>query len=533
LALIVSTMGAGVASAATTFPNSNYGFDGNANLVVGGGSTTLYKVAQGLADLYNSSASCTTNNSVASPATPTQVGSTSNTAVVYPQTNPAYNQCSPTSGQTYTGGSAGGNFDGDTIAIAAPAGSGTGIGSLNGDVSGTAATFAYEGTNASIPTQGDPNASNGLSNGFGTPDFALSSRGPKPSGGNCTGTNPTTGLAGDELQCDTFWGVAADGVEVFTWGSTVSGTTDSTNLSGLSDGLTASDLANIYDCTYTTWGQLPEYQEAVNLGDTVPPSAAPIVPWAMNSSSGTYADFNSYVSGNDGSLGFTNVDVHAGQYTGGSGSNPAPASATKCVRELAGSNPLPLENDVKPLLTDVNTNQGGLSTDTMSTNNPANWIWFGSYGLLKAYQYLSQPSLNGNTYSTTAAPVGPSGTSPSTANIGGGTYPIERTLSLVTTKADADCVLNTSGKCSGLNGPTNSNGVADMNMKGATSGVGGAVREFIRFVCRTSTEGAPTDPYTGKSYTTEIASAISNSGFTLPPSSTRSPGSDCNIQSVG
>ena len=41
---------AGVASAAVVgppLPNSAYGFDGNAHLVVGGGSTTLYKIAQG------------------------------------------------------------------------------------------------------------------------------------------------------------------------------------------------------------------------------------------------------------------------------------------------------------------------------------------------------------------------------------------------------------------------------------------------------------------------------------------------------
>ena len=53
---------------------------------------------------------------------------------------------------------------------------------------------------------------NQLSNGFGTPDFAISSRAAKTTKGNCALAG--NGGTNDELACDTFWGVAADGVQV-------------------------------------------------------------------------------------------------------------------------------------------------------------------------------------------------------------------------------------------------------------------------------------------------------------------------------
>ena len=527
---------AGIATAATpgpNLPNSSYGFDGNANLVVGGGSTTLYKIGQGFAALYDSTAGCSTNNASYNAA--------GSSPVAYPQASPAFGQCSPTTPQSYAGVEAGGDFDGDNISIAAAVGSSTGIASLNGSHSGTAGTYAYEGTNADIPTTGDPNVQNGLSNGFGTVDFALSSRAAKTSNGNCNLANPTSGAAGDELQCDTFWGVAADGVEVFTFGSTVAGSTDSTSLQSWAGALTGTDLYNIWECHYTTWGALPEYAAAVAAGDPVPPSGAPIVPWSMNSNSGTYADFNNYVSANDGSQTFT-MDDQAAYYNGGTSADPTPPTG-KCGRELSTTgNPLPLENDIKPLLNDVQNNQGGLSTDPMSTNNPANWIWAGSFGLLTAYPYLSQPSLFGNQYNTTPAPV--AGKLPSTSAILAGTYPIPRILSVVTAKTDATCPAgDTTNPCNLSGGPTNDNGTTDLNVAGGTSGKSGAVREFVRFLCRnkaesqftvgTTTSGSPTDPFTGATAYNEIGAVISNSGFTLPPVATRSTGSNCDVQGIG
>ena len=512
----------GVASAAdTTFPNADYGFDGNANLIVGGGSTTLYKIAQGFADLYNSTSTCATNNASYDPA------STPPATTAYPQTSPAFNQCDPTS-QTFTGVNTGGNYDGDTVAIAGSVGSSTGIASINSDHAGTAGTYAYEGTNSNLPTT--PTNQLTGENGFGTADFGLSSRAAKTTGGNCAG--------GNELTCDTFWGVAADGVQVFTWGSVVSGTTDSTSLGANTLGFTPTDLFNIYECIDTTWGQLSQYSAAVAAGDPVPPSNAPIVPWSMNSNSGTYADFNNYVSGQTGNT-FT-ADDHVAEYSatnpGGSATSPTPPAGS-CARELSSTaNPLPLENDVKPLLEDVQANQGGLNQTALSTNNPANWVWFGSNGLLTAYQYLSNPSLFGNSYKT--SPQLLNGTPPSASTIGGGTYPAERILNMVTRSTDATCPLSGT-TCVLTGGPVNANGVTDINVMGGTSGPSGAVREFIRFLCRTKAQNTftsgtttafdPTDPYTGTADFTEIGQVITNSGFTLPPTADRSSGSDCDV----
>jgi len=583
-------------AAANTLPSPlgpSYGFDGNAHLIVGGGSTTLYKIAQGFADLYNQSASCATNNSNADPdtASPQSYPLTANGTT---GNNGAYNQCDPST-QPYTGINAGGNYDGDTVAIASAAGSSTGIGALNGYVSGSTGTYAYEGTNENIATTGDPNGitigASTVSNGFGTPDFSMSSRAAKTSGGNADCTT-----AGDELGCDTFWGVAADTVEVFTF--------DATNgaFNNQSTGFTAADLAHIWECDYTTWGQLYTADPALNDGlSNLPPAAAPIVPWSMNSGSGTYADFDNYVAAHQTAYpSFKADDKDTSYVTGTDGNgNPSwtPATAGKCAREISGST-LPLENDVKPLLEDVQNNEGGLqTTDTMSTNNPANWIWFGSYGLLSAYQYLSQPDIFGTQFNTAPVPV--AGILPSTSKDLTGHNAIPRILSMVTKKTDADCPV-VSGACNFTNthtdsvsltssntfsdasassadvnvsvtgtgiptgttvlsvsnasppvvtisapatvtatesvtfdsGPLNQNGSVDMNVLGAGSGKGGAVREFVRFLCRTSSEADPIDPFTGVDYASEISSVISGSGFT-EPNYAKTAGSNCDVISVG
>lgn len=515
--------GVGSASAATTFPNANYGFDGNANLIVGGGSTTLFYMAQQLANLWDDTSSCTTNNSSYAP--------TSGSTQSYPQAAPgAFNQCNPTT-QTQSGGSAGGNYDGDTVAIATPAGSSTGIASLNGySAAAGTGTYAYEGTNASIPTSGDANSQNGLSNGYGTVDFAMSSRAGKTSGGNCAGGNELA------ASCDTFWGVASDGVSIFTFNSSAGAYASN------SGGFSAQDLYNIYEDVDTTWGQLPEWQAETSAYDSangttsdpnLPASNAPIVPYAMNSTSGTFADFVNWVKANasssDPNLSSFSPNTYGRELSNGSGTN----------------NVLPLENDVKPLIVDAENNGGtyagqtyaaGISTSATSVQNPVNWIWFGSYGLLNKFPYLSGGTVGGTTFSTAPVPVAYSGDTtngitPSPGNIANGTYPIPRTLSFVTKTADATCpVVNSACNLNG--GPTNGNGNADANVNGATSGKGGAVREFMRFLCRKTTSLAnPTDPYTGNSLGTEIQTAISNSGFEAIPVASRSANSACNVQS--
>jgi ABC-type phosphate transport system substrate-binding protein len=552
VSLLASATATASAATPATFPNSGYGFDGNANLIVGGGSTTLFRMMQSLAALWEDTASCVTNNSVydATTANPQP----------YPQSAPAFNQCTPSAGQSYAGGSAGGDFDGDTVAVADAVGSSTGIGSLNGSHSGNSATYAYEGTNANLPTSGDPNAQNGESNGYGTVDFALSSRAAKISGGNCPTANPTSGKAGDELQCDTFWGVAADGVEVFTFDASSGAYDAGATNSGGSGGFSAQDLYDIYTCDVVasggaganTWGSLPEWQAvdsaylSANSGATsdpnLPAANAPIVPYAMSSGSGTLSDLENFI---DAGVPAANNNFNPDNYS--------------CARELAGG-VAPLENDVKPLITNAQSNAftppaypsgttspyaanatypAGVSTAATSPQNPINWLWFGSSGLLSQFPYLAGGTVDGATFSTAPVPIASSaetadGLTPTSADINAGTYPIGRVLSVVTPKSFADCPV-TSGVCNftATPGPTNGNGVADLNVTGATAGRGGAVREFIRFLCRKTASLEPTDPYTGANTLSEIGTDIAASGFTTLPVAEKSSGSSCDVQSVG
>lgn len=548
----------GVASAVNaTFPNSGYGFDGQPNIIVGGGSVTVYKLAQSLATLWGDTQPCIGNLSINNqPAPP----------VPYPPTAAALGQCTNLP-QTYAGSLAGGNFDGDTAAIATPTGSSAGIGALNQANGSTAATIAYEGVNATIPTSGDPNAQNGLSNGFGAPDFALSSRAAKTSGGNCA----ATAGPGDELKCDTFWGVASDGVAVLTFDS-ASGVFANAPGGTTNVGLSAQDLFYVFNCQITKWGQLPEWQAANTAGFVgLPDAAAPIVPWSMNKNSGTFGDFNSWIAANA-------TGVPSGWTVNAGG----------CDRELTGTggttlNAFPIENDAKPLVTDAQTNEydsalytwpttsatgtpcdgdpytagqtfpAGVTTSVLdSPQNPNNWLWFGSFGLFNQYPYLGGGTLNvagtNVVYSTGFNAISNTtnspGTAPNPTNIGNGTYPIGRILSIVTKKADADCQLNTSGVCDFTQtvnpGPNNGNGAADISVTGATSGKGGAVREFVRFLCRPAGTGnnlTPVDIYTGKvmsGTTGEITTvAIKGTGFQTVPTSKRSPGSGCDVISNG
>lgn len=359
-----------------------------------------------------------------------------------------------------------GNYQHDTVAQANPVGSSAGIASLNGF-----GGAQYAGTEGNV-------------------DFARSSRAPKRTGGNCTG--------GDELTCDTFWGFAQDGIEVTVFNGR------NAVQSAASPAITPQELVSIWTCQFTHWSDVPSLNIA-------PGSAqdGPIVPWGMNSSSGTFATFQSYLINN-----------------GGASSSFSP-NAGVCDRKLSNGD-FPFENDIKPLLNDVNAN-GGLSADPASANNPVNWIWWGSFGELSSFKYKSAATVGGTLWTAYAAPV--NGVLPSSSGILANTYPIGRTLYHVTKKADADCP-RTNGVCdfTGNPGPAITGTVNDLNVVGGTSGKSGAVREFTRFLCRSGTTRQATDPYTGKNYAVEIGSALTAAGFTAVPSSLKTSGANCLVQ---
>ena len=437
---------------------TGYGFDGNAHIIVGGGSDTTYRAMVGLTDLYNGSPGC--------PST-TAVGSTLNTCAADPA----------------NGTNTQGNFQHDTVAQANPVGSGAGIASLNGF-----GGAVYNGT---------------VNNGVNV-DFARSSRGPARTGGKISG--------GDELSGDTFWGYSQDGVEVMSFesrGAQIQGAGGSA--------LTPAELYHIWNCDYTTWSQVP------SLG-IAPGSATdgPIVPWGLNSSSGTFGTFNSYLISQGGAPANWTVDGQA------------------CDRKLTATNNYAFENDIKPLFNDA----GAAITDTdySSVNNPNNWIWFGSYGVLNAFSYTSNytyPLVTGNLWNAIPLPI--NGILPSSSKILANTYPIGRTLYHVTKNTDADCpqaggVTGSAGTpgaaCDFTNnpGPTLPSGTGtDLNVTGGTSGISGAVREFTRWLCRSGSAAQAIDPYTGKNYSPEITTALNNSGFTVVPVALRTSGSACQV----
>jgi hypothetical protein len=425
---------------------SGYGFDNTPHVIVGGGSDTTYRAQISLSDLYNYSTGCTVTTAVG-----------------------------PTLGQCVAGSdtNALGNHQHDTVAQANPVGSGAGIASLNGFLNGQT-NVTYPGTVNPLPgylgaTATGPNV-----------DFARSSRGPKTSGGSVIG-------GGSELGVDTFWGYAQDGVEVSVFDAR-----GAQLQSAGFNGFTPAQLVQIYGQNVigdVTWHTLFPSLIAANSA-----TDGPVVPWGMNSSSGTYATFNSYVASAGAAPGF-DVNTHG--------------------RKLA-STVAPFENDIKPLL-----NNAPLSTSRTSVDNPANWVWFGSFGVFSAFPFTSSAVVGGTQHTAFAAAI--NGVLPSTSKIGQNTYPIGRTLYHVTRKQDATI--------SAGNGPA-IGASHDLNVTGATSGTGGAVREFTRWLCRPGTAQHSVDTFTGANLFSEITSAINSAGFTTVPAALRytaDGGSRCQI----
>jgi hypothetical protein len=275
-----------------------------------------------------------------------------------------------------------------------------------------------------------------------------------------------------------------------------------------------------------TWGQL----DATQWPPADPFFAAPIVPWKMNTGSGTFNTFRDWVRGH-----VTNGDTAF---------DPGSNTLDPCARTLdqASVNPtitngpsFPLENDIKPLLNTPGLLGSSLSTVATSVDNPENWIHWASFGVYSAFPYTSTASLGGHTYAANAAAV--NGKLPST-NIVTITYPITRILWNVTRKGDADCPgLVASGLPGGVRdcdfagqpGPAIAAGGTDLNVTGASTGPGGAVREFVRWLCRANGTQQGKDPFTGVNYDGEITSAIQGAGFALVPAGFRTSGSRCDV----
>ncbi len=303
-------------------------------------------------------------------------------------------------------------------------------------------------------------------------DYARSSSGP-----NAT-----------RLAAATYWGYARDAIAVITFGTR-------SNVC-----MTQAQLIAIYanPPTITDWSQLQDCNGAAL-------SAGPIIPWSMNTASGTNAVFNAYI---------------------------APSSSAVTGRKLFPSGVPPFENDVKPLLADPGPD--GVAGNADDDDN--NYLWWISYGSWATYPYTKSGVTNEATpVAITTSTVGiptlnpvagdPAYTSPSAGSITSGKYGILRTLFHVTRNSQADC--RTVGSTTV---PTTAcdNGTAP-TVFGATSGKGGAVREFTQWLCRTSNAQQTINPVTGQGYRSAIVTALNLEGFQQVPASRRTAGYACEV----
>jgi ABC-type phosphate transport system substrate-binding protein len=369
-----------------------------------------------------------------------------------------------------------GNYDHDLMISAAPTGSGSGVDALRVGMAGVAnGTF----------TQYNPQI-----------DYARSS---------------STGNAA-RLGNTTYWGYARDSINVITFGTAHGGLCvtqlELKRIYGFSDvanGITA----------ITNWDQLR------NCAGVSYPSA-PIIPWAMNSASGTNGSFTTYLAGTD------------------------PATIG---RRLQPSNVAPFENDIKPLLADGGPN--GTVGDADDDEN--NYIWWMSGGNWSQYPYTKNGCINGvGTYSPLTGTCSGGGTSittanasvsdtgavntyilPSTGTINANTYPIRRTLWHVTRNIDADCrvLAGTAGTCTnaGLDdvfADPAAQATLATNLPGYSVARAGAVREFTRWLCRNGSGGL--NPVTGRTALQDKNAALTAEGF-APTTTTNSPGYRCEV----
>lgn len=247
----------------------------------------------------------------------------------------------------------------------------------------------------------------------------------------------------------TAWGYARDGIAVISFGTRA----------GLS--LTKQDLIDIYTCVKTDWSQFGQ-------------PAGTIIPWNMNSSSGTLATFRTFLG------------------------NPVFGS---CVRNQVGATNGPFENDVKPILADP----GPDSTFNTPDDDENNYVWWMSFGNWLKYPFTKNGLVNGTGAPIASQIVTVDGKFPSNATIFDSSYSIMRTLYQVTRDSDADCrqTPNTAGPCDNL----------PNTVTGATTGKGGAVREFTQWLCRSTASVQTINLVTGQNYRNAIIDAVNAEGF--------------------
>jgi ABC-type phosphate transport system substrate-binding protein len=497
---------------------SGYGFsDDSPHVITMGGSDTTYKIMQGVSDLYNQSAGCLNS---------TAADTNLNTCLTTPGT--------PDTTSADTGG-AFANWEHDGVLNLYSTGSGAGRASVRQSSARDASCL--------VKYAGAVNNSPGFTN---CPNVDVARSSSSPDAGDVT--------SGDEVG----WGVAQDGVQVTVFDSRATqlfNALPDNGGAGSASLLTAADLFHIWNCDYRTWSQVPSLAAAVTAGQI---TDGPIVPFAMNTSSGTFGTFSSFITTNapgEGAVVPANwtPDTQAHMYTS---SDPLPGNSQCVLRINTDSNTSvkPFENDIKPLI----DFPAALSSSPSSIDNPANWIWWDSFGELKSFSFKSKYSAGGIAANPVhqAFPAPVEGIIPAGGNIQSQTYPITRVLYVVTRGTDADCPQSVAHTCNfsltnaSIPAAPNVFGTAtpDLNVFGTTrasggvtpvtpvvngaltnGGTSGSIRELIRFMCRTSAQNVGKDPFTGLTYDAAITKVYSGNNFTGLKAGTNTAGSRCKV----
>jgi hypothetical protein len=404
---------AGLAIPAGAANDPAKGQDGKPDAVFLGGSDTTFEVETRLSTLYNQAPGCHVNDGKTLPAD----------SKYYPinqVTAGNLTSCKALDGDSHL------NADHDTIVQIYPTGSSAGINVVDG------------------------------ANGAGLWQGARSSRS-LTTAEKSTVTHPLDGEA-----------FARDGVAVETFGAKVPEAA----------GFTQAQLQNIYSCNGSHNG-VNGTTGLYSYHDLFPsdPDATLIYPYGIQTASGTYATFKTYLA---------TVD-------------PSPATGTgiNCVQALNKANPnttsdgtdYAFENDAKPVVADANAKGIPLS----------GVLWWSSYGVQSTYSYKR----DGANFWTV------DGVSPQLSTFADKTYNIWRDLWKVQPKTTLDAVLASNAKN------------AVLVTTGASDKQDGALRSYTEFVCEPSsyyTGGAATlNPYNGDDYFTDITSAIAAEGFQREP----------------
>ena len=296
------------------FPVTGYGFDGEPNVIVGGGR---------IRPTPRRSTSACFGSAVRSPA----VARCTTQVVRVPARNTKLNECTSNTDDNANLG----NYDGDTIGQANAVGSSGGVRSLNGFGETATDKTTYQGSANPVGAGYDPACINATTKP--NVDFARSSSSAPMSG--TTLANATCGGTGNTLAADTYWGFARDGI---TWIAFNARATAIRALAGSGE-LSPSEIANMYNCTYDRWGS-----DVPGLGITLNgPGDGPIVPWTMNDSSGTRSTGINFLINQGGAGAGFNPDTIAGACTQYLGTGTPRGDVTLASQK-------PLENDIKPLV---------------------------------------------------------------------------------------------------------------------------------------------------------------------------------------